>query len=486
MQFVEGNTGIFAFTVSISGLSSTGTTPVVKADSAVLELQGAIDSSVASQYTVHLTTVPGLAPGQYTGQVSFQLCSDANCSTAYPGTQQSFSYTVNVGLQDWQTFQRDAGHTGFVNVQLDSTKFTQAWTWSRPAGDPEPVGGINSVATGDGLVFVSKDIYFGQGALYALKESDGSTSWAYALGQMASEGPPAFLNGTVYLPSTDPSEGCAMWALDAMQGTYKFKMTTSCQWSSFFAPTPSNGSVLQTSQAGEVYSFATADGTLQWSAVAGAFDQATPAVDQHYAYQYGLVGNSGGLSVFDRASGALVTFISDPFWPGSSSYSVFSAPAVGANGDVISFSGLGFSGQAASSSEQYESRVIVSYDIANQVYQWRTQNSYLTHPAIANGVVYAARNAPATLDAMSEADGHIEWSWTPPAGDTEFHRNIVVTRNLLFVSTDVNVYAIDLTTHQAVWHYPKPGMIAISAAPMLYIVTGVRVSDGNLVAIKLN
>jgi outer membrane protein assembly factor BamB len=247
-----------------------------------------------------------------------------------------------------------------------------------------------------------------------------------------------------------------------------------------------NGSVLQTSQAGEVYSFATADGTLQWSSAAGAYDQATPAADQQYAYQYGVVGNSGGLNVFDRSGGALVTFITDPFWPGSSSYDVFSAPAIGANGDVISFSGGGFSGQAASSSEQYESRVIVSYDIANQAYKWRTQNSYLTHPAIANGVVYAARNAPATLDAMSEADGHIEWSWTPPAGDSSFHRNIVVTRNLLFVSTDVNVYAIDLNTHQAVWHYPKPGMIAISAAPMLHIVTGVRVSDGNLVAIRLD
>lgn len=486
LQFVEGNAGTFAFTVSVSGLSSAGTTPVVKADSAVLEPQSAIDSSVASQYTVRLTTVSGLAPGRYTGQVDFQLCSDANCTTAYPGTQQSFSYTVSVGLLDWQTFQRDAGHSGFVNVQLDSSKFTQAWTWARPAGDPEPIGGINSVATGDGLVFVSKDIYNGQGALYALKESDGSTTWTYALGQMSSEGPPAFENGTVYLPSTDPGEICAMWALDAMQGTYRFKMTTSCQWSNFFAPTPVAGSVLQTSQVGEVYSFATADGTLQWSEVAGAGDQATPAADQNYVYQYGAGGSGGGLNVFDRTTGSLVSLITDPFWPGSSYYSAFSAPAVGANGDVISFSGLGFSGLAASSSEQYQSRVIVSYDIASQVYTWRTQNSYLTHPAIANGVVYAARNAPATLDAMSEADGHIEWSWTPPAGDSSFHRNIVVTRNLLFVSTDVNVYAIDLTTHEAVWHYPRPGMIAISAAPTLYIVTGATVSDGNLVAIKLD
>ena len=483
MQFVEGDAGTLAFTVSISGLSSAGTTAVLSADAAVLG--STIDSSVADQYTVHLSTVPDLAPGKYSGQVGFQLCSDANCTTAYAGTQQSFSYTVNVGLRDWQTFQRDAGHTGFVNVQLDSTKFTQAWTWARPPGDPEPIGGINSVATGAGLVFVAKDVYSGQGALYALKESDGSLSWTYSLGSMSSEGPPAFRNGTVYVPSTDESEVCAMWALDALQGTYKFKMTTGCQWSNYFAPTAVDDSVLQTSQAGETYSFATTDGTQQWSAVSGGFDQTTPAADQHYAYQYGAVGSGGGLNVFDRASGALVTFIGDPFWAGGS-YSVFSAPVLGANGDVLSFSGLGFSGLAASSSEQYESRVIVSYDIAKQAYAWRTQNSYLTHPALANGVVYAARNAPATLDAMSEADGHIEWSWTPPAGDSSFHRNIVVTRNLLFVSTDVNVYAIDLVTHQAVWHYPKPGMIAISAAPMLYIVTGVRVSDGNLVAIKLD
>jgi len=77
------------------------------------------------------------------------------------------------------------------------------------------------------------------------------------------------------------------------------------------------------------------------------------------------------------------------------------------------------------------------------------------------------------------------WSWTPPTADTSFHRNIVVTRNLAFVSTDANVYAIDLNTHQAVWQYGKPGMLAISAASILYIATGATVSDGNLVAIKL-
>jgi len=127
----------------------------------------------------------------------------------------------------------------------------------------------------------------------------------------------------------------------------------------------------------------------------------------------------------------------------------------------------------------------VSYNISAKTIAWRSANAYLTHPAIANGVIYAARNSPATLDAMSEADGHILWSWTPPAGNTSFHRNTVVTNNLVFVSTDANVYAIDLNTHQAVWQYAKPGMLAISGSSILYIATGATISDGNLVAIKL-
>jgi len=61
-------------------------------------------------------------------------------------------------------------------------------------GTPEHGGNlvhINSVATGAGKVFVTKDIYFDQAVLYALNEADGTVSWTYAFGTMASEGPPA-------------------------------------------------------------------------------------------------------------------------------------------------------------------------------------------------------------------------------------------------------------------------------------------------------
>jgi outer membrane protein assembly factor BamB len=396
------------------------------------------------------------------------------------GSTQANAYQPSTPSPDWVTFQGDTGHSGFVNAQFDPTVFTPIWSWSRPAGDPEPIGGINSVATTAGKVIVTKDVYFGQGAVYALNEADGTLNWTYAFGSMASEGPPAVWNGNVFVTTTDPGEHCVVWAIDAALGTYQFKMPYYCQWSNFFAPTALDGSVLQTY--GSVYSYSIFSGGLQWEGPAGAGDQATPAADARYAYQYGI-GNAA-LNVFDRITGATVASIADPF-ASASSYSTFSAPMLGATGDAIVFSGGGFSGRAASSSEQYDARPLVSYNISGKTIAWRSANAYLTHPAIANGVIYAARNAPATLDALSEADGHVLWSWTPPVGNASFHRNTVVTNNLVFVSTDANVYAIDLNTRQAVWHYAKPGMLAISGSSILYIATGATLSDGNLVAIKL-
>jgi outer membrane protein assembly factor BamB len=484
-QLIDGQTGQLGFTVAVTDGPSPAAVPVLAFDSTVLALQGTIDSSVANQYTVRLGTLPTLTPGTYTGLVTFRLCSDASCGTVYPGTTQTWSYSIAVSLADWQTFQRSATHTGFVNAAFDPARFTRIWTWSRPAGDNEPIGGINSVATGAGKVFVSKDIYSGEGALYALDETNGSLSWTYSLGPMASEGPPAFANGTVYVPSMDRSEQAVVWAIDATLGNYRFKSLSGGQWTSFFAPTVFGGSILHTSQAGVVYSESAVDGSLQWSAPAYAYDQTTPAADARYVYQYGTSGTAPALGVFDKSSGATIASIVDPFSSGYSGYSMFSAPMLGSLGNVIVFSGGSFSGRAASSSEQYDSRVLVAYDVAGKAYKWRSANAYLTHPALANGVIYVARNVPPTLDALSEGDGHVLWSWTPPAGDLSFHRNIVVTKNLAFVSTDAHVYAIDLATHQSVWSYPKPGMLAISASSVLYIATGATISDGSLVAITL-
>jgi Bacterial Ig-like domain (group 2)/PQQ-like domain len=457
-------------------LSATG----IYSDGSTRDFTAAVTWS-SSDGSVATVSPSGLVTAVAAGSANITAATGAVTGTTSVGV-----YVPAAATTGWTTFQGDAAHTGFVDVTLDATKFAQVWTWARPPGDPEPVGGINSVATGAGKVFVTKDIYFGQGAVYALNETDGTAAWTSALGAMASEGPPALANGNVLVPTVDPTEHCAIWALDALTGTQRFQATDGCQWSSFFAPTVYGGALLQTSQTGAVSSYSMANGGRQWFAPARAGDQATPAADANYVYQYGQQAVPAALQVYDRITGAVVASITDPFLTSNTNYSVFGAPMIGSPGHVVAFSGGGFSGRAASSSEQYGSRPLVSYDIAARQYAWRSANTYLTHPAVAGGVIYAAGTAPAQLEALSETDGHLLWSWPLPAGDAAFHRNVVVTRNLVFVSTDLNIYAVDLASHQAVWRYPKPGMIAISPNSMLYLVTGATASDGNLVAIKLN
>jgi outer membrane protein assembly factor BamB len=77
------------------------------------------------------------------------------------------------------------------------------------------------------------------------------------------------------------------------------------------------------------------------------------------------------------------------------------------------------------------------------------------------------------------------WSWVPAPSDTEFHRNVVVTKNLVFVSTDQAVYAIDLVTHKPVWTWPTPGSISLSGDGYLFIVEGASESTGHLHAFKV-
>jgi outer membrane protein assembly factor BamB len=99
--------------------------------------------------------------------------------------------------------------------------------------------------------------------------------------------------------------------------------------------------------------------------------------------------------------------------------------------------------------------------------------------------MYTGTGYTARFDAISEASGRLLWSWTPPASEFSFYRNVVVTKNLAFVSTDKNVYAIDLKTHQAVRQAPYPGDLAIGAGLVLRISVGGKASAGQVVGFKL-
>lgn len=434
------------------------------------------------RYTVEVNTAPGLAAGQYSGTLTLRMCTESPCVNVIPRTNALVSYqvTVTAPLPEWQTFQGNAAHTGYVPVTLDPARFTQAWEWRRTTTGV--LGFINEVVTEKGTVFVTDDEYFGAvTSLYALNEQDGSLRWRHDFSNAPALNPPAVANGVVYAATTG-HQNTYLWAFRSSDGTPVFQSPFAGQWPHVLAPTVHNGRVFTNGgyYGGGVYAFDAASGAATWSQFAGDDDMTTPAVDGAYAYHYSGL----GLQVYAADTGLPVATIADPYGP-VQGYSHHGAPMLGSPDHVISFSGGAFSGRASSSTEQFGSRPLVNFSVQNQATRWRSAASYLTQPAVAKGVVYAGRNNPKSFDALNEATGELLWSWAGTASDAEFHRNVVVTDNLAFVSTDRAIHAIDLATRQPVWSYPAPGMLAISSQGMLYIVEGARQPTGRLIAIRL-
>ena len=444
-----------------------------------------VTSLGSGRYSVLLRTASSLAAGDYYGEITLRLCREAPCIRAIPGGTVTVPYSIRIqgaatDIPDWQTHQGTASHTGYVPLTLNPNRFAYAWEWRRSTAGV--IGAINPVVTGDGRVFVTDDEYFGSlTSLYSLNETDGSLAWRQDFINFPALNPPAVANGIVYTATTG-HENTFLWAFRASDGSPVFKSAFAGQWPHVLAPTVRDGRVFTNGgyYGGGVYGYDASSGASLWSRFSGDDDMSTPAVDGNYVYHY----SGSSLEVYSAATGVPVASITDP-QVSASGYSYHGAPMLGAPDHITTFSGGAFSGRASSSIEQYENRPLTSFSLINQSMRWRSNSTYLTAPAVANGVIYAGRNNPKSLDALDEHTGQVLWSWPGTATDAEFHRNVVVTNNLVFVSTDQAVHAVDLVTHQLVWSYPVPGMLALSASGTLYIVEGAREPTGRLIAIRL-
>lgn len=485
LSLTEGTTAEASLTVTYTGTNRRAVHLSVDAGAPAFAPAPVVTPMGRGRYGVRLATAPGLAAGAHTGNVTLRLCTESPCVNVASGALASVGYSVVVTPRpwpEWGTFQGNAAHTGYVPVTLDPAKFAKVWEWRRPTTGV--LGFINPVVSEAGKVFVTEDEYSATTtSLYALNEADGTLAWqrSFTLAMRPALNPPAVSAGIVYTATTGHGD-TYLWAFRASDGQPVFQAPFATQWGHLFAPTVAAGRVFTNGgyYGGGVYAYDAGTGAAQWSQFAGDDDMSTPALDGERAYIY----SGTGLEVYAAGSGQRLASILDPYSPGQG-YSQHGAPMLGSPDHVITFSGGAFSGRASSSVEQFGSRPLVNFSVAAAAARWRTAAAYLTQPATAKGVVYAGRNAPQSFDAIDEATGQVLWSWAGPTTDNEFHRNVVVTDNLVFVSTERAVYAIDLVTRVPVWSHPVPGMLAISAQGMLYIVEGAREGTGRLVAIRL-
>jgi len=437
-------------------------------------------------YTLDLVTSTAATAGRYAGNATLNLCADAACSKAQAVSSVTVPFTIDVlnpgdawpgdhlvllsawsGAPDWATFQGNAAHTGFVPVDISPDAITTRWQIAGTQIISPWVGYPQTLTASEGRLFLS-----GQQTIYARREHDASLIWQYDFSDLAwpSANPPAVSGGTVYV-AAGQQNSTYMYAFDAAGGSLIFKSPMSSQWEHYLAPTVGPAGVYTNAGTyGGLYAFATTGNQLFFSPLAQT-SMWTPAVDSNAVYVY----TGGRLQVLDPVTGAEQVSITDPTFE-NYIYEIDGSPVLGAPGSVIvanyanSFlNGGGFG------------NTLTAFDVNGGKIAWQVAGSFPTTPAYHAGHIYVANQSPLRLEARAETNGSLEWNWVPPAsGDTGFRSDVLLTNNLVFVSTNLSTYVLDLVSHQIVWSYPESGRLALSKNGVLYIQNGTHISAFNL------
>lgn len=438
---------------------------------------------------------PTLAPGSYSGQIELHICKLQPCTQELPGSPVIVPYSITLkpsvnlsalgrspGVGEWAQYQANAAHTGYVPMTLDASKFNRRWRWSVPVSETTGQSGVATafqpVVTSNNLVYVLTSGYFQSATLYALAEHDHTLQWKKEFGGIFAANPPSTDAGAVYL-ATSGHQDTAMWGFNGSTGEQKFRTPFNSQWEHYLAPTIVDGNVYTNGgYHGGLLSFKTSDGTQNWFGNLAQYDMWTPAVDGSYAYAFmpnGLV----GLNVADGSQAFVINDPNNAIQP----YSVHGAPMQVGPGSLVVINGPGSSGSK---------NRLVNFDAMGRNIKWSVEGSFSGAPAYANGMIYTINGAQ--FEARSVIDGSRLWAWLPDEASTEpfrndygqTARNIIVTDNLVFVSTVTKVYAISLATHQTLWTFNKPGGLALSPNGILYVSTN-AVGDlpAGLIAINL-
>jgi len=439
---------------SVDGALFVGQTSQLSAtmyDAAGAVLAGRAVSWSSSDTRVATVDATGKVTGVAIGSTTITATSEGTTAT----TQLTVLARTTAdwsGVTEWTTYQGNARHSGYVPVTVDAGTFRELWVTT-----PAPNIGLNPVTTGDGHVFASTQAYFGTQKLFTLDLANGAVVWTQDFGPIHGVHPPAYSAGTVYV-TTSGHQDSYLYGFDATNGALRFRSAYGNQWSRYYAPVVIGNAVFMAGGYYDgMYRFAT-DGTQNWFFGTNQYEQWSPAVDNGVVYAY--TGDySPKLDAVDAATGTALYSIADPnfSWSG---WSMNLAPALGESNDLLVTNG----GR------------LISFDLVSWSIKWEQKSAYSGSVAVANGVLYVLNNS-SQIEFRKESDGTAAGVWIPPAGSAR--GPVLVTKNLLFVSTADATYAVDIASRKQVWSYPVGGALALSSQGILFIAQ----DQGKLVAI---
>lgn len=403
--------------------------------------------------------------GKHSSNLELRVCADdvRTCRQPVAGSPWIVPLAVNLaqptnltpltpigGLGAWSTVQGNAAHTAYVAASFDPAAFTRRW---RLAPDGAQANDYGTTAIDNGKVFTVRATGFGS-ELMAVSEDTGSILWKTNLGGQGYFGSPAASNGRVYVA------GGSLRSVDQATGKLISEADISSQ-------RPSSGAQAPTVLGGNAYvingyfgglgKFSDTEGKFSWQTSMTVSDGWNPATDGTYVYTYSTPDKI--FTALDAADGSLAYAIG-PDYPYSTFFEARQVLLTDAKQAIVAFGPM------------------MAFDLGTRKLAWSVGGSYDGATAYGNGTIYALANDGQTLEARASANGSLLWS--VPTGGYRY-ANLVVTKNLAFISSPTSTLAIDIATQKVVWTFVRGGALAISPRGVLYIQS----ADSGLDAINL-
>lgn len=394
---------------------------------------------------------PNSAVGKHSSNLELRICADdvRTCRLPVAGSPWIVPLTVNVtsstnltsltaidGLDTWSTFQGNAAHTAYVAASFNPAAFTRRW---RLAADSSGTNNYGTTAIDNGKVFIVQAKNY-TSELIALSEDTGGIVWKTDLRGVGYFGSPAASNGRVYVA------GSWLSSIDQSTGKLVNEDELSLQSLNLKAPTVLGGNAyVINGYFGGLAKFSDTAGKFSWQTPMTVSEGWNPATDGTYVYTYSTPDNV--FTALNAADGSRAYTIG-PDFPYSTKFTALAVLLTDAKQAIVAAGPM------------------MAFDLATRKLAWSVGSSYDGVAAYGNGTIYALANSGQTLEARAAASGSLLWSM--PTGGYQY-ANLIVTKNLAFISSPTSTLAIDIATHKVVWTFARGGALAISQRGVLYI-----------------
>lgn len=441
-----------------------------------------------------------LPPGTYAGEIDVrpfvmdQLSQNPVAKLAYrltvaPLAGQLAALKPLPPATAWSGFGGSSTHHAMIDVALDPTRFTRRWTVQSA-----PAGRFGMPAIARGLVHVAR----WQGAsaqLVAFDETDGRVRWQSAdFPGLGTLGAPAVDDGRLVVAAAPDR----LLSFDAGTGIQQYGATG--------LSLPEEISIAPTLRGGVAYlglkrELLAADAVTTVARWTGALGVAEGQSGLGWAPAIGSINGTG--MAFVSADGQLRAHrLADGVEQARVSLPALSIPMPGPDHTVPVF----VDANHLLTVNQHYGRLnlcgtfqpnsLSLVDPSSAQLRWSVSSCFVTNPVVGNDVVYVGNGYSNSVEARALADGKLLWALSlndvgprSPPGVALFGPNIVLTRNLLFVSSVHTTFAVDIGTRKVVWRHNMGGALAISDQGVLYIVeqdpNGSRTGPASLTAINL-